>query len=158
MEPYYLVRLGVVRWAEFGLTAADREQVERLRRKPGTTRKVCLRADILLAADVGKGVRESARELKTTTPTVMLWKARYAAGGLAAVLEDAPRSGRPRQVTAEKVAEVVQRTTREKPVGATHWSTRTLAPIVGLSHMQVHRIWRAHGLKPHRGGDLQGID
>ena len=80
----------------------------------------------------------------------MLWKERYAAGGLGAVLADAPRPGRPRRVTAEKVAEVIERTTREKPVGATHWSTRTLAPVVGLSHTQVHRIWRAHGLKPHR--------
>ncbi|MCZ2111817.1 MAG: IS630 family transposase [Dehalococcoidia bacterium] len=138
------------RATEFRLRAGDREQLERLVRKPGTTRKVCLRADILLAGAAGKGVRESARELKTTTPTVMLWKERYLAGGLEAVLTDAPRPGRPRQVTAEKVAEVVERTTREKPVGATHWSTRTLAPVVGLSHTQVHRIWRAHGLKPHR--------
>src|SRR3990167_9276263 len=134
----------------FHLTESDREQLERLRRRPGTARKLCLRADILLAADVGMGVRQSARELKTTTPTVMLWKERYAAGGLAAVLKEAPRPGRPRQVTAEKVAEVIERTTREKPVGATHWSTRTLAPVVGLSHTQVHRIWRAHGLKPQR--------
>lgn len=96
------------------------------------------------------GVRESARELRTTTPTVMLWKERYLAGGLAAVVRDAPRPGRPPQVSAEKVAEVVERTIREKPPGATHWSTRTLAPVVGLSHTQVHRIWRAHGLKPHR--------
>lgn len=134
----------------FRLAADDRVQLERLRRKPGSARKLCLRADILLTADAGKGVRESARELQTTTPTVMLWKERYASGGLAAVVEDAPRPGRPRRVTAEKVAEVVERTTREKPAGATHWSTRTLAPVVGLSHMQVHRIWRAHGLKPHR--------
>lgn len=80
----------------------------------------------------------------------MLWKERYRTGGLQAVLEDAHRPGRPRRITAEKVAEVVARTTQEKPAGATHWSTRTLAPVVGLSHTQVHRIWRAHGLKPHR--------
>ena len=134
----------------FRLTEQDRDQLERLRRRPGTARKLCVRADVLLAADDGMGVRQSARELKTTTPTVMLWKERYRAGGLAAVLNEAPRPGRPRQVTAEKVAEVIERTTGEKPVGATHWSTRTLAPVVGLSHTQVHRIWRAHGLKPHR--------
>ncbi len=109
-----------------------------------------MRAQILLAADRGMGVRESARELQTTTPTVMLWKGRYLAGGLMEIVRDAPRPGRPRQVSAEKVAQVVQRTIREKPPGATHWSTRTLAPVVGLSHTQVHRIWRAHGLKPHR--------
>lgn len=138
------------RTAEFKLTTSDREHLEKVRRRPSTLRKVCLRADILLAADAGAGVRETARELRTTTPTVMLWRARYATGGLAAVLEDAPRPGRPRQISAEQVAEVVERTTRQKPAGATHWSTRTLAAVVGLSHTQVHRIWRAHGLKPHR--------
>ena len=134
----------------FELADDDRARLERLRRRPSTPRKVCLRAEILLLAAEGAGVRATARELKTTTPTVMLWKERYLLGGVEAVLEDAPRPGRPRRVTAEKVAEVIERTTREKPVGATHWSTRTLAPVVGLSHTQVHRIWRAHGLKPHR--------
>ena len=135
---------------DFRLTPTDRQQLERLLRKPSTTKKVALRANILLAADSGSGVRQSARELRTTTPTVMLWKQRYLGGGLGAVLDDAPRPGRPRQVLPDKVAEVVRLTTQEKPAGATHWSTRSLAPIVGLSHTQVHRIWRAHGLKPHR--------
>jgi len=87
--------------------------------------------------------------MKTNTPTVMLWKQRYTSGGLAAVLKEAKRPGRSK-VTAAKVAEVIERTLREKPTGATHWSTRRLAPVVGLSHTQVHRIWRAYGLKPHR--------
>jgi len=132
------------------LSDPDREFLERLCKRPSTPQKVTLRAKILLAADRGMGVRESARQLATTTPTVMLWKERYERSGLAAVLEDAPRPGRPRRVTADKVAEVVQLTTRARPPSATHWSTRTLAPVVGLSHTQVHRIWRAHGLKPHR--------
>ena len=41
------------------------------------------------------------------------------------------------------------KTTRETPVGATHWSTRTLATEVGVSPSTIGRIWRAHGLKPH---------
>jgi len=48
------------------------------------------------------------------------------------------------------VAEVTRRTTQEDPPGETYCSTRTLALLVGLSHTEVHRIWRAHGLKPHR--------
>ena len=34
--------------------------------------------------------------------------------------------------------------------GLTHWSTRDLARQAGVSHGTVHRIWRAHALKPHR--------
>ena len=79
----------------------------------------------------------------------MLWRDRYRNGGLGAVLADAKRSGRPRVHADDKVTEIVSRTSTEKPAGATHWSTRTLGAVSGMSHTQVHRIWRAHGLKPH---------
>jgi len=32
---------------------------------------------------------------------------------------------------------------------ATHWSERTLAAKVGIAPSSVHKIWKAHGLKPH---------
>jgi len=38
----------------------------------------------------------------------------------------------------------------DKPTNATHWSTRTMARAVGISEASVRRIWRTHGLKPHR--------
>jgi transposase len=40
-------------------------------------------------------------------------------------------------------------TTQQKPAGATHWSTRTLAEALGTNRSLVNRVWRAHGLKPH---------
>ena len=43
----------------------------------------------------------------------------------------------------------MDKTLREKPQAATHWSTRTMAQAVGLSHTSVQRIWHAHGVKPH---------
>ena len=36
------------------------------------------------------------------------------------------------------------------PQGSTHWSTRTLADNLGVSHMTVHRVWRDNRLQPHR--------
>ena len=36
------------------------------------------------------------------------------------------------------------------PPNATHWSTRSLAEVVGLSQTAVVRIWRAFALQPHR--------
>ncbi len=115
-----------------------------------STQKLALRARIVLLAGDGVGVRETARRLHTATSTVLLWRRRFSESGVGGVLQEAPRPGRPRSLSSETVAEVVRRTTREKPAGATHWSTRTLAPVVGLSHTQIHRIWRAHGLKPHQ--------
>jgi transposase len=44
---------------------------------------------------------------------------------------------------------ILHKTTQEKPRGATHWSTRTMAKAVGVSKATVQRVWAAQGLKPH---------
>jgi transposase len=75
------------------------------------------------------------------------WLEHYAQGGLAAIEHDLPRGGRPPKVDA---AEIVRRTTQTLPAAATQWSTRTLASDMGVSDTTVLRVWRAHGLKPHR--------
>ena len=41
-------------------------------------------------------------------------------------------------------------TTQQKPANATHWSTRSMAAAAGVSEASVRRVWKAHGLKPHR--------
>lgn len=128
----------------------DREELERLLRAPKTEQRVALRARIVLLSAEGVGTGEICELLRTTTPTVTRWRARYEQQGVRDLLKDAPRSGRLPTITMEKVAEVIEKTQGEKPAGATHWSTRTLGPVVGLSPATVGRIWRAHGLKPHR--------
>ena len=64
------------------------------------------------------------------------------------IKKDAPRGRKPLSRLAVE-RQIVEKTTQEKPVGATHWSTRTLAEELGTSHSMVHRVWRAHGLRPH---------
>ena len=44
----------------------------------------------------------------------------------------------------------METTLHTKPPAATHWSTRTLARHLGLSHMTVYRAWQDHELQPHR--------
>jgi transposase len=81
---------------------------------------------------------------------VSRWRERYARRGFPGIERDAPRPGRTPAVGQETVERVVRMTTQEKPPQATHWSTRTLAALVGVSPSTVRRVWRAHGLKPHR--------
>ena len=45
---------------------------------------------------------------------------------------------------------MIARTTQSRPAGATHWSRSRMARETGISESSVGRIWRAHGLKPHR--------
>lgn len=45
---------------------------------------------------------------------------------------------------------MIERTLHEDPPAATHWTLRTRARASGLAQSTIHRIWREHGLKPHR--------
>lgn len=103
----------------------------------------------MLGSAEGKSSYELAEELGLSRPTIQRWLDRYEAEGLQG-LEDRPRSGRPRTVTPDVEAEVVEKTLEDDPPQGTHWSTRLMAEETDLHHSQVARIWRAHGLKPHR--------
>jgi transposase len=91
-----------------------------------------------------------AEELGTSRPTVILWRQRFAGGGPAALVDDAPGRGRKPGISAEKVKEIVTATLQTRPTAATHWSVRTMAAAQGVSPASVQRIWDAHGLEPHR--------
>ena len=94
------------------------------------------------------GTNEIATRTGASKPTVIGWKKRYAAEGLAG-LEDRPKPGRPK--TVDEVAVVLA--TLEPPperLGVTHWSSRLLAEQLGISNVWVAKIWRKWGLQPWR--------
>jgi transposase len=132
------------------LTAEQQDDFERFARSRTLATRLVQRTRIVLQAAAGKADVEIAKALDITRQTVALWRQRFLDHGIAGIEKDAPRSGRPRLLAASKIDEVVSLTTRQAPAGATHWSTRTLAEVAGVSPSTVGRIWRAHGLKPHR--------
>lgn len=126
------------------------EQVLRLRtyaRGRKVERRLAERAKIVLLAAEGRENLAIAAELAISRHTVARWRTRFLELGMSGIERDAPRPGRLRTLDVD---EIVRRTTQEKPVNATHWSTRTMARAVGVSEASVRRIWHAHGLKPHR--------
>jgi len=128
----------------------DREELNQVVRNGNTRQKVALRARIVLLSADGISTGEIMSQLGTTTPTITRWRERYETDGVSGLLKDRSRPGRKRRIEETKVREVVDRTLQEKPSNATQWSTRTLAVAVGLSPASIQRIWKAHGLKPHR--------
>jgi Homeodomain-like domain len=76
------------------------------------------------------------------------WRGRFVSHRLDG-LHDEPRPRGPRTITDNDVERVIVKTLEEAPVGATHWSTRSMAKAAGMSPSTVSRIWRAFGLKPH---------
>ena len=128
----------------------QRKRLRFLAKSGKTPQKVALRARIILLASAGAPNNAIAAQLGTTRPTVLLWRERFGKFGAPGLLKDAPRPGRKKAVSAEVVKSVVEATLHTTPRGATHWTTRTMAKAQGLSHMTVQRIWKQHGLQPHR--------
>jgi len=128
----------------------DRAHLERLVRCPTTPQRLVLRSRIVLMSGEAVATGTIASELSTTHSTITLWRNRYESEGVAGLLQAAQRSGRPPAIDQKQVAEIVRRTTAERPAGETHWRTRSMAAASGVSAATISRIWRAHGLKPHR--------
>ncbi len=79
------------------------------------------------------------------------WTRAYAADGLAGLVSHHPGRA-PLRPVAELEVRVLDRTLTSKPRdGSTHWSSRKLAAELGdVSFSAVQRIWRKHGVRPHR--------
>jgi transposase len=133
------------------LSADEDRRLRILSKRKRIEARVQLRARIVLLADDGMSDKDIAEKLDTDRRVAARWRARFLTAGVDGLLQDATRPGRPRTARAAvKVQEVVRVTLEETPEGATHWSTRTLADHLGTNATAVARIWRAHGLKPHR--------
>ena len=131
------------------LRTMQREELERWVRRPKTAQALALRARIVLASAAGKSDLAVAAELGTTRVTVGKWRRRFLQSGCDGLLDEA-RPGTPRTVSDADVERVVTTTLESMPRDATHWSTRSMARVCGLSAATVGRIWRAFALQPHR--------
>lgn len=131
------------------LTGEQRTVLNRWSRGRSTPARLVLRAKIVLLAAEGQMNKDIASALGTDRLTAGRWRRRFAAGGLAAIEKDAPRGGRKPTKRARLAPRIVNKTTTEKPSDATHWSTRSLAKALHISHSMVHRVWRQSNLKPH---------
>ena len=94
-----------------GLRAGDREELERLVRSSSVRAGLAQRARIVLLAADGISNTRIAELMGVSRPTVLGWRSRYAARGLAG-LDDQSRSGRPRHLDHR---EIVAATLRPLP-------------------------------------------
>ena len=143
------------------LTGEERAELRgRVRAKAQPARWVERARIVLLAADGVPGA-EIAERVGCSEPTVIRWRSRFAEHRLAG-LDDAPRSGKPPQVSDEVRDRVLTLTLTEPPteLGITHWSSRLLADRLRaeghrVSHATIARIWKAFDIKPHRTGTFK---
>ncbi len=132
------------------ITVTDDQRVtlQRWARGRSTPVRLMQRAKMILMAADGIQNKEIARTLGVQPSTVGRWRKRFAQSGLAGIEKDAPRSGRKPTKQHRSAKQIIETTLHETPPNATHWSIRTLAKHLGIRPNLVHRVWKAHQLKP----------
>jgi transposase len=134
----------------FTVSPADHARLEAVVGDRNSPQKHVWRCRIVLLTAAGLGTNAIMREAGVAKTAVWRWQERYADEGVDGLLRDKTRPSRVPPLAAEVVERVVALTIGEAPGEATHWTGVDMAAAVGVSVSSVHRIWRAHGLAPHR--------
>ncbi len=128
------------------LTDKEQSELTRVSRSRRSSVRLAQRARIVLLAAQGIQNKDIAEQLGIGRVQVARWRNRYAQGGLQGIERDLPRGAPALKVDVNQLVEL---TTQTKPKAATHWSTRKMAAVLGVSASTVMRHWQANGLKPH---------
>lgn len=134
----------------FTVSDGDRRRLEAIVADRNAPQKHVWRARIILLTAAGLGTCAIMRETGKSKTCVWRWQERFGQKGVEGLLRDKSRPPGKPPVPAEKVAEVVRLTQKPPPFEATHWTARAMAAAVGLAISTVQKIWKAHGLAPHR--------
>jgi len=132
------------------LTESERGELDKLSRGRSVSVRLAERAMMILYAAQGMRNDQIGMAMGISRQKVGRWRERYAQMGLEGIEKDALRPGRFPKVSAQDQASIVKKTLGEKPKAGTHWSQRSMAREMGLSPATIGRIWKSHGLKPHR--------
>jgi len=129
----------------------DRDELARRVRAKGSPAREVERARIVLPATEGVPGKQIAARVGCAEPTGVMWRSRFAAGGLAGLV-DAPRSGKAATIAQSVGDEILSITLTEPPValGITHWSPRLLADRLRRAGkpVSVARVWKHFGIQP----------
>lgn len=134
---------------ELTITDEERARLDSLAHRARSQPLLARRARVILTCAEGLDNKSAAKKLRCSVGMVGKWRARFLKLRVEG-LHDEPRPGSPRKISDEQVEKIIIQTLESTPRGQTHWSTRELAKVTGMSRMAISRIWRAFGLQPHR--------
>ena len=128
------------------LREGDQAILEKVLRTSSTTAGAAQRARIVLMASQGTTNALIAELAGVSRPTVNLWRGRYLEHGMAGLV-DVQRPGRPKVVDDAAIITATL-TPPPKRLGVTHWSSRLLAPRLGVHHSTITKAWKKYGVRP----------
>ena len=131
------------------LTKAERMELERRAASRTGRAEDARRARVILLLAEGHTWDETCERLECSRGFVDQWNRRFGEQRIAG-LHSRHLGQVATTLTPQVEARILEATRRAPADGATHWSTRKLGAHLNISHMMVARVWRKHGLKPHR--------
>jgi len=132
------------------LNSEDKDLMEKLLSAGQIKHKCALRLQTILLRARGKGTGEISEFLGIHKATVSLYINRYNNYGIDALLNEKTRKPGKEPVSQKIKNKIIHLVCNEKPKDETHWSCRSLAERVGISHTSVNTILQEYGLKPHK--------
>jgi transposase len=129
---------------------SDRLRLEGIAGDRCAAQKHVWRAAIILLSADGVGTHEIMRRTGKSKTCVWRWQERFMEEGVDGLLRDKTRPPRIPPLAPEVAERVVALTLTDPPVEATHWTASMMSAAVCISESAIRRIWRSHGLQPHR--------
>jgi transposase len=129
---------------------SDRKRLRAIVKNRNAPQKHVWRAEIILFSAAGLGTNAIMERTGKSKPCVWRWQERFMAEGFEGLLRDKTRPSRIAPLSAEVAQRVVALTLTEAPGETTHWTGAMMAKASGISVSAIQRIWRAHGLRPHK--------
>src|SRR6266481_6094975 len=130
--------------------AADRARLEAIVADRNSPQKHVWRARIVLLTADGLGTNEIMRQTAKSKTCLWRWQERFMQTGVEGLLHDRTRPSRVPPLPPAIGERVVALTQSDPPGETTHWTAAAMAGLVRISVSSVQRIWRSHGLQPHR--------
>ena len=132
------------------VTPADRVRLQSIIRDRNSPQKHVWRARIIVLTADSEGTTAVMRAVGKGKTVVWRWQERFMREGVEGLTRDKTRPSRIPALPPETVDRVVALTNQAPPHEATHWTASAMAKAVGISPSSVRRIWKRHGLQPHR--------
>lgn len=132
------------------LDVSSRARLEAIVADRNSPQKHVWRSRIVLLSADAVGTSGIMRETGVAKTCVWRWQERFMKEGVDGLLRDRTRPSRIPALSQAIVEAIVSRTVEAPPGEVTHWTAPAMAKAIGVSVSSVQRVWRRHGLQPHR--------
>ena len=132
------------------LKPSERRRLKVILKDRNAPQKHVWRAEIVLLSAEGLGTNEIMRRTRKSKTCVWRWQERFMQEGVVGLLRDKTRPSRIAPLGPDVAERVVALTSSPPPGERTQWTAALMAAACGISASAVSRIWRVHGLQPHR--------